>query len=123
MARLPANVVISFVVGVFSENVPLPSTRRPAAAMLPPVCVAPPPPTALSVTLPAPVVWIVASCSAMPVPERLRSRMSLLAVAPPITMAPPLVKIPEAPAPPVPVIWMLPVPVVSMSAPLNTITP
>ena len=84
MARLPASVVTSFVVGVFSENVPLPSTRKPAAWMLPPVCVTVPPPTALSVT--SALVWIV-PVRLIPVPERLRSRMSPPAEPPPMMFA------------------------------------
>ena len=84
--------------------------------MLPaPACVTVPPPTELRVRLPGVWIW----CEAprfIPVPARLRSRMSPL-VPPPIEVAPKVVLIPAAPAAPVPVMLTGAVPVAVMMPP------
>ena len=115
----------------FNVTVAKPSemTRKLAATMESVLlcCTTTPPPTALSVTLPS-VVTVLAppatTPKVIPLPFRLRSKMSPIMVGLPMT--PPssmFTPTPAAVAPPVPVIRMLPVPVAFTLPPLTTYTP
>ena len=123
VARLPASVVTSLVVLV-RVKVPAASssTRNPAPRIEPePLWVTVPPPTALRVTVPAPVVWTVVFGRLMPLPPKLRSRMSPVMVPEPMWWVNTPLEVREAmpmpPKPAVPFTTTLPAPVASIVPP------